>query len=267
MSHDGFIYHGYVRHRRFIPRPHYFKYRIQLLYLNLGRGDLLKRFPIISDRWPALGWLRRKDYVGDHRQSLTQTVLDAVDKELGFRPRGEIYLLTQLRYWGLVMNPLSIFYCYSHHGELVATVLQVTNTPWREQTLYVLGMDRENRQNDSIEEIWFDKRMHVSPFNHINMHYLCRMGKPGPNLFFHLENHDHQNNPTDATLCLHRKALTQSGLMTMVLIHPFHSVKVLLGIYSNALRLWLKRIPIYDHQPVNESPRSSSDQVSPGRES
>ncbi|MGN6283080.1 DUF1365 family protein, partial [Frateuria sp.] len=59
------IYEGWVRHRRHAPRPHAFRYRIALLYLDLG--ELPRLF---QGRWlwsyghTNLAQFRRSDYLG-----------------------------------------------------------------------------------------------------------------------------------------------------------------------------------------------------------
>jgi uncharacterized protein len=50
----------------------------------------------------------------------------------------------------------------------------------------------------------------------------------------------------DATLILHRQDIEKN--MSKVLIqYPLITVKVVCGIYWQAFRLWLKKVPFYDH--------------------
>ena len=55
------IFEGWVRHRRNAPRPHAFRYRVYLMYLDLAELDEL-----FANRWlwsakrPALAWFRRE---------------------------------------------------------------------------------------------------------------------------------------------------------------------------------------------------------------
>ena len=51
----------------------------------------------------------------------------------------------------------------------------------------------------------------------------------------------------DATLTLKYKPITTRTLNQMLLNYPFMTVKVVIAIYWQALRLWLKRIPFYSH--------------------
>ena len=52
---------------------------------------------------------------------------------------GPVAVLTQLRTWGWLFNPITTYYCFDPTGSSVETdVVEVTNTPWHERTAYVL---------------------------------------------------------------------------------------------------------------------------------
>ena len=100
-------------------------------------SQLFNRWPLTSIERPGLGWFNRRDYAGPGAVPIKQYILDQVEQKLGFRPQGRVTLLTHLRMWGILMNPIAVFNCYDSDGGLAALVLQVTNTPWNEQCLYV----------------------------------------------------------------------------------------------------------------------------------
>lgn len=242
------LYRGIVRHRRFAPVAHEFRYRVTMPLLDLGTVSGELRIPgLLGTRHPALGWFRRRDYAGDPARPLPEVVRDRVERETGWRPDGRIRVLTNLRYWGFVMNPISVFYCEDANGVLRNLVLQVTNTPWRERVLYVVRVVPGARNQCDR----FAKELHVSPFHPMDMTYLCRFRSPGPKLFFHLENHGTSGCETDATLVLERIPMTLPRLAGLVLRQPSMTVKTGFGIYWQALRLWCREVPVYDH-PVPE---------------
>jgi DUF1365 family protein len=95
------------------PVPHAFSYRMFMLFLDLA--ELPKVFEgrwLWSARRTALARFRRADHVGDPDQPLDDAVRDLVHAETGSRPTGPIRLLTHLRYFGFVFNPVSFYYCY-----------------------------------------------------------------------------------------------------------------------------------------------------------
>lgn len=237
------IYTGRVWHARLRPRRHAFIYRLSLLYLDLAELEAVFA--------PARGWsLRRaapgrfdrRDYFDPDTPSLDAAVRNRVAAQTGCRPDGPIRLLTQPRYFGFIMNPISIYYCFAADGEtLQFLLLEVTNTPWRERQAYVLDV---RNGHDGLD---FAKRMHVSPFNPLAMHYRWQGGAPGERLQVRLENRDADGCVMEAGMDLQRRPISGPALDRLLWAYPWMTLKIALAIYWQALRLWLKRLPVHAH--------------------
>ena len=61
----------------------------------------------------------------------------------------------------------------------------------------------------------------------------------------------------DVAFELERRPLTPPQLRKSLLRHPWMSAKILLAIYWQALRLLLKRIPIFSHQAADGASRTA----------
>ena len=181
---------------------------------------------------------------------LSAAVRDAVARQTGRRPDGPIRVLTQLRSYGHYFNPVSFYYCFDRSGRGLEHVLaEVTNTPWGERYAYVISGSAPAPPD--VLEGESEKMLHVSPFMGMDHTYHWRVSTPGRRLEVHIENHHGGRLAFDATLAMRRHELTHRALSRTATRYPFATLRVLALIYSHALRLKLKGIPIHRH-PATE---------------
>jgi len=249
---SGYLYEGWVRHRRSADVTHEFRYKIALAYLDVDDLPQAIAFaPLASAERRALLRLRRDDLLGDPDIPLGDAVRDHVAARTGQRPAGPVRVLTALRSFGLGFNPVRFYYCFEAGKEdderLEAVVAEVTNTPWGERHAYVLAPDADGRLTGVTP-----KQLHVSPFLPMTHDYHWRLTTPGPELVVHLESRTTQapvQRAFDATLRLRRRPLTRRTLASVIVRYPPQTLRIVAGIYGQALRLKLKGAP-YHRRPV-----------------
>jgi DUF1365 family protein len=242
------VYEGWVRHRRHAPRAHAFRYRIAMPWLDLDEIDRL-----FASRWfwsaggRNLGEFRRSDYLGPATLPLADAVRARVEQRTGEIPLGPIRLLAHPRYFGHVFNPVSFYYCYRPDGRtLQAIVAEITNTPWQERHAYVLPVDAAERHGRA--HVWqFAKAFHVSPFMAMQRGYRWRCTVPADDLRVQMDVMDGATREFDATLTLQRRPLDGAALARLLWRWPAMTLQVVGAIHWQALRLWLKRVPVHDH--------------------
>jgi DUF1365 family protein len=247
MSLHSAIYTGSVRHRRFLPRRHVFRYGLFMMYLDLDELDrVFAMSPLWSHCRPAPARFRRSDYLGDASMPLVESVRDRVERVAGFRPEGPVRLLTHVRYFGYCFNPVSFYYCFEPGGERVSAVLaEITNTPWRERHTYVL--DGRGRPAGAPIAQRFGKQFHVSPFMPMDMTYDWRIEPPEERLSVQMTNRRGDDVIFDATLQMRRRAMSGRALNACLLRHPFMTLEVIGAIHWQALKLKLKGVPFHPH--------------------
>jgi uncharacterized protein len=250
------VYEGWVRHRRFEPVEHAFRYRLFLMYLDLAElPQVLDPYPLFSARRAAPARFRRADFMGDPARPLDECARDAVEAASGDRPAGPVRLLTGLRYLGHSFNPVSFYYCFGAEGERVeAVVADVQNIPWGERHPYVLarGQRRGTVLSDDLE-----KTLHVSPLMGMDQTYSFRASQPGETLAVHIESHARESDVGkvfDATLKLRRRELSRRTLTGLLARYPAMSLQVVAKIYAQSLRLKLKGARYFPH-PDGRRPR------------
>jgi DUF1365 family protein len=249
------VYEGWLRHRRFEPVGHSFRYRLFMAYLDLGElPAVLDPFPLWSARRAAAAHYCREDYMGDPRQPLAECVRDTVERQTGNRPGGPVRLLANLRYFGHVFNPVCFYYCFDPAGERVeAVVADVNNIPWGESHPYVLA---RGEQRGPVLSEQVEKVLHVSPLMGMDQTYTLRASEPGEKLLVHIDScsDDEQAKSFDATLTMQRRELSTAVLTKMLARYPAISLQAVGKIYAQALRLKLKGAKYFPH-PQGRRPR------------
>jgi len=245
------IYHGWLEHRRLAPRAHAFRYRLFYVYLDLAElNTVFTRRWLWSTSRTALARFRRRDHLGDPQIPLDRAVRDLVQDRTGHRPAGPIRLLTHLRYFGHCFNPVSFYYCFDGADTAVESVVaEVNNTPWGEQHCYVLTRDSGAGVNRSLH-CRSQKVFHVSPFMPMELEYRWHLTTPSSRLAVHMALTpvgSAADQLFEATLSLRRTPMTGPRLAWMLARFPLVTVQVVVAIHWQALRLWLKRVPSFDH--------------------
>jgi uncharacterized protein len=258
------IYEGWVRHRRFEPIDHSFRYRFFLTYLDLAElPGVLDPYPLYSARRRAPARFRRADYLGDPARPLDESVRAAVVDAGAPRPTGPIRLLTGLRYLGHSFNPVSFYYCFDPTGRRVEIVVaEVENIPWGERHAYVL---ERGDQEGTVLADELEKKHHVSPLMGMDQTYSFRAGTPGERLQIHVESRPREGGEAadeataphgstapktfDATLSLRRRELSRPLMLGLLARYPAMSLQVVAKIYGQAARLKLKGARYYPHHP------------------
>lgn len=245
------IYEGWVRHRREAPRPHEFRYRLYMMYLDLSELE-----QVFRGRWLwstggfNLAWFRRTDHFGNPAEDLEASVRRLAAERLGRTPAGPVCLLTHLRYLGYCMNPVSFYYCWdAGGGSLEAIVAEVHNTPWGETHCYVLDPRRGGPHE-------LRKSFHVSPFMGMDQQYRWRLSPPGRTLAVGMQSYEAGRRVFNASMSMREQPVTGAALARVLCRYPFMTGKIIGAIYWQALNLWLRGAPFHAH-PKHYQPRQA----------
>jgi len=236
------------------PVEHLFDYRLFMMYL-----DLDELATVFDGRWlwstkrSAPARFRREHHLGDPQHSLKRSVHELVAEQAGLELDGPVRLLTHLQYFGYCFNPVSFYYCYDREDSRVeAIVAEVNNTPWGERYCYVLRDEAApGAQHQRFAPV---KSMHVSPFMEMDVTYDWRFRAPDERLTVHMENYREDAKVFDATLDLERRPMTGPALARALAAHPFMTGKVIAAIHWQALKLWIKGVPVQDHPDKQQGP-------------
>ena len=236
------IYAGTVRHRRFSPKAHAFNYPVYELYLDLDELPRIEEeVGLFRHNGPGLNALRDRDYMGPDERPIKEKLrewLAARGVELGKR---RVFLLTHARVLGYAFNPVNYYYVFGADGRLDLAVAEINNT-FGETFGYVLNRRGVER---GISTPRFAKVFHVSPFLPMRMEYEFHLSLPGASLTVHVDDLENGEKVLDATFTARREPLTTGSLARVLARNPLMPLKVIAWIHWQALRLWLREVPVF----------------------
>lgn len=237
------IYAGDVVHARTRPRRHRLHYRVFSLLLDLDElGGLSQRLRLFGHNRPAVFSFWDKD----HGDGSTGTLRAWVERQLcnaGLDlAHPTIEVLCYPRLWGYVFNPLTVYFCRDGGGILRAILYEVSNTFGERMTyaIAVTGPAGVVRQRAP-------KLHYVSPFVPMDARYDFLIRPPAERVTIRIDEADDDGHLLRAVFSGRRKALSDQALFSLLLAYPLMSLKVTAAIHFEALRLWLKGVPVFRH--------------------
>lgn len=250
MTYESCIYTGQVFHKRYLPKQHQFSYDIAMFFLALDElnelAESVERFNVNRKGWIEF---RDTDYLDRNKLSAIYEAripdtANVEERAIGLMRhlsgqviKGKVFLLSHLRCMGVYFSPVNFYYLQQADGTFSHMLAEVSNTPWNERHCYLVDL---TTQTDT------DKVFHVSPYNPIDMTYKWHIKQPSELLGLRLDCEKGATHFT-AGIQLKRQSLTSDNLRAVLKHIPNMTLKTVFGIYWQALKLFIKRIPIYDH--------------------
>ena len=252
---NSHIYLGNVIHRRFSPKKHSFDYRLYMLALDVADVESGQSgFGVFGFSWYRPLRFVEKDYLKDNPKEITEDsvknslkgdphplsdrIKNKVHELAGHAEIKRIVMLVQVRCFGIYFSPANFYFCYDHNDKCTQMLAEVSNTPWNERHYYLV--DLLNEENDKTTK----KMFQVSPFMDLAMTYFWHVKPPS--------NVDDESGQVsklfDASLVMKRKPFTKTSLLRIWCQLPVMTVKVVLSIYWQALKLFVKRVPFIGYQ-------------------
>ena len=233
------IYNGTVIHKRFKPKIHFFKYKVFSLLIDLSELEKLdKTINLFSYNKFNLVSFFDKDHGERDGSSLINWVKKNLKQNNIYCENITIKLLCYPRIFGYVFNPLSVFYVYNDHNDLISILYEVKNT-FGEQHTYVFKVSNNNMIQHNCE-----KKFHVSPFIEMNCNYFFRILKPTDKISVIIDQYQLDEKILYASQDGKRTDFTTSELIKSYLKHPLMTFKIITAIHFEAFKLWTKGIKL-----------------------
>ncbi|QYC11888.1 DUF1365 domain-containing protein [Brevundimonas nasdae] len=253
MTQASALYCGGVMHQRLRPKAHRLNYRVFWLLLDLAEIDGLdRRLRLFShNRFNLMSFHDRDhgDGSGAALRPQIEVFLGRAGIDIG---DGPVRLLTMPRVLGYVFNPISLYYCHHADGRLAAMVYEVTST-FGVRHAYVIPVPPHDQAAGLIRQ-GAAKALYVSPFMGMEMDYAFRGHAPSDYLDMTIDGRDREGVLITAAMSAERRTLDDKALSAGALALPLMTLKVVLAIHWEALKLWIKGVDLTRQPPPAAEP-------------
>ncbi len=254
------LYECRVFHRRYVRTDLRFVRRIFLFCIDLDELPELNRRLL----WFGHNCLRpfsfydQDHFVWQRDGGLGRSTKDRVIEYLHERGAdftvGRVLLVTNLRVFGYVFNPVSFYYCYDETGRLRAVISEVNNT-YLEQKPFLTWVetaeDLELQAGGDIERR-AAKNFYVSPFIRHDTEFYFKFAGPGELLRVRIDSYLKRRTILKAQIHGRRRDLNDRSLLRMMFRYPFITLKVIAWIHLYALKLYLRKLFVFDKKQSDE---------------
>ncbi len=234
------LYRCRVVHSRRRPKRHRFAYPCFVFRIDLDELESLsQRLALFSYNRRNLYSLRDTDHLQQGADSIKANVIDYLRDQGIDDAIGSVQLVTNLRTWGYVFNPVSFYFIHDTADQLICVLAEVANT-FNEQKLYLVNQatSPSRRFKQSHPKLFY-----ISPYSEPDTRLNFDLHRPGDKLNLKITESDAQGTYFYSALQGQRRPLDNRNLALCSLRFPFITLQVITAIHWQAARLYLKRVP------------------------
>jgi uncharacterized protein len=221
---------GEVRHARFQPIKHSFRYRAHQWLVDADSPDVGPRWlrPLVS--------FQARDHLGSPDRSLGDNVRVFLRSQGVSWSTHRIVMLANARTLGYVFDPLTVYWCYAPDGSLEGVLAEVHNT-YGERHGYVVEVDTHGSGRA-------DKAFYVSPFFGVFGDYRLKFvhDKDKVGAFVTLMQGDEV--VFSGSFTGRAVPVTTRRVLGVALTQPLMPQRVAALIRLHGLWLWFRRLPV-----------------------
>jgi hypothetical protein len=256
------VYTGKVFHSRTEPKRNDFTYSVYMMYIDLDElAELDKRFRLFSlNRFNVFSFFdqdhfkfinqqdkdkqtiyqenvkyQSQHYLNKDTKNRIKTLL--MDAGMDFE-LGRVCVLTNLRVFGYVFNPVSFYYCFDAEGVFRVQVSEVNNT-FGDQKMYFVPID------DPRQKIFTSmqrKNYYISPYTGFDNDLSWNFSLPDDKAFIMIDSLRQGKVEVKATFHGKRCEITDGFLFWLNFRYPLLTFLIIFRIHYQALKLFLKKV-------------------------
>ena len=225
------LYECTIMHDRQSPKSYKFTHRIFMFYLDLDELPQLSRYS-----W-LLGYNQRRVYDfkdKDHIEGGFSSVKENIRAFL--KTKGvdtkvhRIQLMTNVRTFGYIFNPVSFYFCFDALDKPVCVVTEIGNT-FGELKYFYLGLEKRTAKAFNDRQV---KYYYISPFTDLDDQLDFNIQVPDERLNITIDTLKNGEKFFWSSMTGPRKPLSTSALLWYTLKFPFVTFKVIFLIHWHA---------------------------------
>ncbi len=221
---------GEVRHARFHPIEHAFRYRAHQWLIDVDQPSVTPRL------LRSLVSFQSRDHLGSPELSLGENVRAFLAAQDVSWSAHKVIMLAQARTLGYVFDPLSVYWCYAADGTLEGVLAEVHNT-YGERHGYVLELD-DNGVGHAAKDFY------VSPFFGVFGDYQLKFVLDGDKVGAFVTLKQDGRVVFTGSFTGTPQSVTSLRIIGVALTQPLMPHRVALLIRAHGVWLWIKKLPV-----------------------
>ena len=244
------FYNGIIHHKRIGIKKHYFKNKINAIFIELRNKNYRKKYiyPTLFsfNKFNLLAWhpSNHGEQINKCKsQNLYQFILNLIKKSNVKKNNidniDNIKLLTFPKVLGWGFNPLSVYFCYDITGSLLHSVFEVRNTFGDIHHYVLTHIDKNNKLQKTI------KKLFVSPFYPQKGYYHLYADQLNDTIFTSVDYVLNEKMVFSASMNLKEIKFTNFNIIKAFIKLSLFPGKIWINIHLQAFFLWLKKLKLY----------------------
>jgi uncharacterized protein len=234
------LYRGTVTHRRLRPVQHALNYDVAAVLVDVDKvSETAQSHRFLSYNRFNLFGIDDHDHGAGDGTTIRDFAWGQVKSKSGTEDVRQIFMLCYPRLLGFVFNPMTTYFCVDADGSTRLMIYEVHNT-FGGRHSYVTDAIAADASNFYQTE----KVFYVSPFNKIEGRYGLKASQPLDQVSVGVSLTTQDGPLLNAYFAAKRVELNDRNLLRVFFAYPLMTLKVVVAIHFEALKLWLKGLKV-----------------------
>ncbi len=266
------LYISKLKHERLFPKKNSFSYSIYSMFIDLDElEELNKKYFLFSyNKFNLMSFLdkdhfkfinnksNKEDIISQEKVKYqkekyqgknTKEKIELLTKEMGLDfELGKVFVLTNIRIFGYIFNPVSFYYCFDKDGIFRVFFSEVNNT-FGDQKMYALPIENPDNKTFKFTQ---RKNYYISPFISFDNDLRWEFELPGENYKMLIDSIKQGQVELKTSLFGKRAEITNTKLFFLNIRYPMITVAIIFLIHYQAFKLFVKKIQFFRKEETDD---------------